>query len=680
MKKLVKILLLAGTTLCCALGFAACEIGKDKEEEKPSTSTQPQRYEVFYTFDGVPYTIEVEVGKFWRIEEEKLPKKEGYVFDGLFDAAKGGTQYATSDGLCVELYGFEQDIMLFPQFTPIEYTLSLNYEGFTEQNKTVSVNVETEDLALPGDLLMTYQQWKLFDGWYTERDCAGTKVTDEKGKLLVSLTDIIGTGSAKKIQLYAGIKIQTYTLKFVSEANVTLKTLEVEHGTPFAEIAPQIEHNGKTVVAWKVFYGNTAFDKEIIQDDTLYPLTYNVKISFNSDGGASVSDQIVDEGESVLLPTLSRDHFAFLGWYLGDTRLEGEYTPTKNVTLLAKWRDLRMKVTLNSNDGNSSKIQTVDEGSSISLPVLSRQHYEFLGWYVGDERYEGQYTVTQDVTFSAKWRDLRVTVKFDSNGGSAVATQTVDEETAIVLPTPTRSYYTFLGWYVGGDLFEGTYTVRENITFTAKWQLTGKRISFDSNGGSYVSSYLVENGATSNLPTPTRDGYDFVSWTYQSGGSTVQFVSGQTRVYSDITLTANWKFKTVYYDSGDREIKITDSYGKSDGKFKIGDTINLSSLSVFLNAGYKLTFSITMKMWESYQGYQEFWLCNASQSALAGEENYELGGGGGADKQWRIESKTYTLSGSQCTSTMYMGYGAHGDNEDTWYLRNVQITVTVSKA
>ncbi|WP_243394316.1 Ig-like domain-containing protein [Bifidobacterium parmae] len=77
--------------------------------------------------------------------------------------------------------------------------------------------------------------------------------------------------------------------------------------------------------------------------------------------------------------------------------------------------------------------------------------------------------------YVAKVNELgkKYTVTFDSNGGSAVATQTVDSGSVATSPTaPTRSGYTFGGWYSDAKLttkYDFNSGVTGNITLYAKW-------------------------------------------------------------------------------------------------------------------------------------------------------------------------------------------------------------------
>ncbi|WP_165782715.1 InlB B-repeat-containing protein [Bifidobacterium margollesii] len=62
------------------------------------------------------------------------------------------------------------------------------------------------------------------------------------------------------------------------------------------------------------------------------------------------------------------------------------------------------------------------------------------------------------------------TVVFNSNGGSAVASQRVANGGKVRQPAnPTRSGYTFAGWYYGNAKWDFNRGVTANITLTARW-------------------------------------------------------------------------------------------------------------------------------------------------------------------------------------------------------------------
>ena len=85
----------------------------------------------------------------------------------------------------------------------------------------------------------------------------------------------------------------------------------------------------------------------------------------------------------------------------------------------------------------------------------------------------------------AQWTANTYTVTFVYGNGSANTTKTVTyDSTYGTLPTPTRTNYTFLGWYNDNAKIENTTIVKitSNITLTAQWVQT--KIDF-----AYTGSY-----------------------------------------------------------------------------------------------------------------------------------------------------------------------------------------------
>ena len=132
-------------------------------------------------------------------------------------------------------------------------------------------------------------------------------------------------------------------------------------------------------------------------------------------------------------------------------------------------------------------------------------------------------------------------VSFDSDGGSAVATQNVEDGGVATEPTnPTREGYTFVEWQLDGSAYDFSTTVSADIELVAVWEANAVdtfTVSFDSDGGSAVTSQTVNDGAVATEPTdPTKEGFTFVEW--QLDGSAYDF---STAVSADIELVAVWE-------------------------------------------------------------------------------------------------------------------------------------------
>ncbi|MBQ8399986.1 MAG: InlB B-repeat-containing protein [Clostridia bacterium] len=215
-------------------------------------------------------------------------------------------------------------------------------------------------------------------------------------------------------------------------------------------------------------------------------------------------------------------------------------------------------VSFNANGGSVSPATIiVTYGSKYgTLPTPTRTGYTFKGWYTaasGGTQITASTTVstTAPQTLYAQWSAINSTVTFDANGGSvSTASKTVTySSTYGTLPTPTRTGYTFKGWYTatsGGTKItaSSTVSITSAQTLYAQWSVNSYTLTFNANGGSVsTTSKSVNYGDTyGTLPTPTRDYYTFNGWyTAASGGSKVS--SSTVMGASNTTLYAQWTIK-----------------------------------------------------------------------------------------------------------------------------------------
>jgi len=308
-------------------------------------------------------------------------------------------------------------------------------------------------------------------------------------------------------------------------------------------------------------------------------------VSFNSNGGTNVESQTVKSGEKAKYEVSSRDGYQFIGWYLDGELFDFNTPITKKITLIAKWdkkdNDTYV-VSFNSNGGSYISSQVVEYGESAYQPNdPTKDCYNFVGWYTNSsltQKYNFNKVVTKDITLYAKWEDNGYCndthyVRFDSNGGTSVRTQEVADGGKATIPTnPTRSGYTFDGWYLDGEEFNFNTRIYEDITLEAEWIKKSNintnsdkyNVYFNSNGGSSVGYQTVYEGDRAHEPKePTRTGYEFMGW-YLDG----EEFDFSTRIYRTITLKAQWvsnkDVRKTYCTKVEERIYSTGFAGKVD--------------------------------------------------------------------------------------------------------------------
>lgn len=326
------------------------------------------------------------------------------------------------------------------------------------------------------------------------------------------------------------------------------------------------------------------------------------------------ADKVVDIGTEIDIPTPTKEKFDFDGWFIGEKKVTGKYTVTKDVELVAKWTAL-YNVTYET-DGTPVEPKTVRAGTEITIDTTTHDTYKIECWMFDNETYNAgaKYIVNSDVKFVVKWKGL-CTITYSTDGGETIVKQSVSEGSSFKLPEePTRDGYVFKGWYLEDEnnlLNPGELiTVTENLEIKAKWVKLytykydnteyveveeGTKITIDdaeyvegctfagwSDGTNtyqpgyeyeitsnveftaiwnvtvtFVSEHTeheavtIKKGSTLDLPNPTVEGYDFDGW-FNEGD---EKVDSSYTVDANITLTAKWtKLWTVTYMSDGVEI------------------------------------------------------------------------------------------------------------------------------
>ncbi len=301
-------------------------------------------------------------------------------------------------------------------------------------------------------------------------------------------------------------------------------------------------------------------------------------IEFDTNGGTSIAS--ISVGET--LPTTTRVGYDFVGWYTDkglSKAFDDSLAVVSNITLYAKWKIASYIVSFVSNCSTKYQNETVVYNSKVTLPTPVKAGHQFVGWY-DNENFTGkvllsEIQITNDLVLYAKFVDAAVTktyiVTFNSNGGTAFDSVTVDDGAIIALGMPAKDGFNFLGWYKDssftGSAIADNMTVTANTTLYAKFvaesvELKTFTVTFDSKGGSDVADSTVEDGSTITLPTTNKDGFTLEGW-YTDSTCTTKFVVS-TKITANTTLYAKWKAVsyTVSFESngGGDVLSLTAEY------------------------------------------------------------------------------------------------------------------------
>jgi uncharacterized repeat protein (TIGR02543 family) len=386
-----------------------------------------------------------------------------------------------------------------------------------------------------------------FDGWHTA-EIGGTEVTEST----VFSADTV---------IYARWT-PVYTITFdagggtVSPASDTtgfggrLASLPTPARTGFAFDGWHTAEIGGTEVT-----ESTVFSADAVIYARWTLITYTV--TFDANGGTvTIGYSATGNGWTLAsLPMPARIGYTFSGWF---TERTGGSTVTESTVLsadaviYARWTLITHTVMFDANGGTvTTEYSTTGNGWTLaSLPMPARTGYIFSGWFTD---LAGGTAVTESTVFNAdaviyaRWAIITYTVTFDANGGTvSPASGITGEGWAIAdLPTPTRTGYTFSGWFTtslaagGTGITTGT-VFNANAVIYARWKIISYAVVFDANGGMVNTEYITTgtDGKLAYLPTPIRDGYVFDGWfTWWTGG--VKVTTG-TMFGKDTTVYARW--------------------------------------------------------------------------------------------------------------------------------------------
>ena len=279
------------------------------------------------------------------------------------------------------------------------------------------------------------------------------------------------------------------------------------------------------------------------------------------EGGNAGSSQVYfyTVEQTVTLPTPTRTGYTFIGW-----TGEGITTPQPNVTIpkgstgdkryIENWELTEYNITMDLNGGSGQeKVVYTMTDEDFELPTPTRHGYEFVGW-TGEGITTPQTSViipkgsTGNKAYTANWQVIEYTITLDTNGGPVVSPIKYTVEDSFTLPYPLRPGYEFAGWTLDGSgMLPATtliiyYGTTGDLHYKAEWRLAEYTITMDLDGGSGQEKVVYTiTDEDFELPTPTRNGYEFVGWTGEritTPQTSVKIPKGST---GNKAYTANWK-------------------------------------------------------------------------------------------------------------------------------------------
>ena len=446
-----------------------------------------------------------------------------------------------------------------------------------------------------------------FDGLYVPKNGSKTLNFQVKDRIF---KDNVSKQNAFNFNFNFSLGQETFKVNFDTQGGTAVNYISAKNGeTITLPSANSSTKTGYTLQYWQINGKNyTPGSSYIVPigDSTFKAIwsanTYTYNVEYVSSSGKSLGTSTISakygETKSVSAP-------AKTGYTtpVSQNVIFDSVNP-KTVTFTYPIVNYSIGYTLNNGTITGNPTSYNIESATITLKNPTRTGYIFTGW-TGSNGTTPQTSVsitsgsTGNKSYTANWKINTYTLTYNANGGSVSPTSKslIYGSQYGTLPTPTKTGYTFTGWYTassGGTKVSSTTTIgASNVTIYAQWRANKLTVNYYPNGGTPTGSEFINNGqdkpmltqtgtygskwnADNGLHDPTESRIKRVGYT-QNGYNTQANGSGRavdyaTLIYAQdiepslkdgdktLNIYVQWKPNTYTYN-----IKYVSSSGKSLG-------------------------------------------------------------------------------------------------------------------
>lgn len=474
--------------------------------------------------------------------------RESLIYSGV--SSTNGTHFGATalyDFYEVKVSRGETSMVATSTLSFVFDTNSANFnQGYTAPEDFFFVSEAALDTIFPTAENMSYDH-HYFDGWFGKISYQSqTYYFDQE-----TLSDFVSHGIIESnIPLYFKTSLDEFDISNSFEAYRYLSKSTASETAEYLSVYTFAELNvSPTYIAkWNI---NT------------HTITY-----IDSANGETIDSQTYDYNEDLTaIASPTRTGYTFTGWFTDAAATSSVFDftnakmPDLNLTVYAGWSINSYQITYITNNSQTIAPQTFEYGAEIVLDDtdLTQTEYEFVGWfeYLGGtlqtEEFSLETMPDRNIELRAVWTIKRVTITFDTKGGTTFEDITVDYNGKVSKPAnPTKSGYTFAGWFYNYDCTSGQEVVFDSenqLTLTkdtvifANWLVHQFSLEFYPNNGSgkIVSYYNFKD--TIEIPTINYENHTFIGW-FADENCTTEFKL-TTMPDSNVSAYAKWKAKPL---------------------------------------------------------------------------------------------------------------------------------------
>ena len=450
----------------------------------------------------------------------------------------------------------EEDIPAFPLDTGYEYSWSEDDFTNITEDMTVTLNVTAKTFTITYDpnggtitsgeatqsvIYGTLNELKYPKAEKPGFDCTGWEYKD--GTLPSGNWNI-----ASDVTLYAvwvEQAAETVTITFKGAAGNVIATETIEKGTTLSSVPALPTQDGYTFTWDKKT--DVAFEESTVI--TAVPKANEYTVTYDPNGGEITSGEATqkvtyDADYDLVYPTATRSGYKCVGWEISEGSLPttGKWTIAKDVTMVAKWKEIKYyTVTFVQTGQEPKEFDNIEEGTAFtSIPEVVKKVGYTIVW--NEEDLAKLTEVKGNVIVNAEETANKYTVTFKNDKGEVTKTETVTYDVGYdFTPEDVVTGHSFTLKEGDTDFaVSGTWTVARDVELTIVWVADTYTVKLNANEGTCSQATIeVTYGESFKLPTPTRNGYIFEGW-YQ-GDNKVDMEGTWTLTGASIELKAKWR-------------------------------------------------------------------------------------------------------------------------------------------
>ncbi len=535
-------------------------------------------------------------------------------------------------------------------------TFNPNYEGdAVNKDQPMSYGTETALEANTFD-----RTGYTFTAWNTAADGSGTAYANG--------APITITGN---VTLYAQWEIKSYTITWKNWDGTVLKEDTVNYDvvpeyTGATPTRPDTAYSTYTFTGWDpeptAAVENAEYTAQYSESERSFTVTFDPNGGFFQDAYAAYGNHVAviegfEGGKSIPLPNAAKLG-STLKWSDGTNLYDAGYSYTVNgdVTFTAQWSAQTFTVKFlpgAENASGSMEDLTVTFGEALDLPANSYTvpGMVFTGWrdqngtnYTDQQtgvRVEQHANDNGVLTLTAQWDDAEYEVSFALNGGSFTdETQKnpfyTSYQARITLPDAQKTGYS-LQWSDGTAEYAAgsTYTVTQDVDFTAVWTPIVYTIPVDYGYEISDVDFTVEDGVYTKLGTPTWPGHTFTGWWLDQNNEEIPQNANYDPAY--FKIIAKWELDAY-----------TVTFALNEGSFT--DITQVNPLTE-KHYGDKITLPAVQRTGYDFLGWK------AGENTYAAGAEFTVTETVTIEAQWQIKTYTVTwnVEGSKTEETYEYG-------------------------